>query len=211
MAKQIKVLYVDDEPLLKMAFVEGLKRHGYNISGSDGGESVLEMIRDEKPDLLILDLMMKPLDGWSILLAVKDYPGFENTSVIMQTGKSLTLHDFFKYGDYIDNYLVKPFRIQNMIEVIEQIEAQNDEIAHDIELATEMGTDEDLIKKYVKIKRKAKASKHLLEALSRLYPITKDGVITNMEEASAPELTGIVDKHVACQKKYDEIRSEIFG
>jgi DNA-binding response OmpR family regulator len=210
MAKQIKVLYVDDEPLLKMAFVEGLKRHGYDISGSDGGESVLDMIRDEKPDLLILDLMMKPLDGWSILSVVKDYPDFENMSVIMQTGKSLTLHDFFKYGDYIDNYLVKPFRIQNMIEVIEQIEAQNAEIAHDIERATEMGIDKDSIKKYVQTKRKAKASIHLLEALSRLYPITKDGTITSMGE-SATELTEIATKHAACQKEFNDIKSEIFG
>ena len=210
MTRSVKILYVDDEPFLQMAFVEGMKRNGYDVLGSTGGEGVLDLVRNEKPDIIILDIMMKPLDGWSILLTIKDYPSFDNMSIIMQTGKSLNLRDFFTYGGYIDDYLVKPLRISNILCSIQQIVTRDEEIAADVARASEIGIEEARIHEYVRLKKKIAVSKNLLRTLSRLYPIQKNG-IKSLKDSKNPDILAVMNDHDEHVNLYEKLRTEIFG
>ena len=210
MTRSVKILYVDDEPFLQMAFVEGMKRDGYDVLGSTGGEDVLDLVRNEKPDIIILDVMMKPLDGWSILLSIKDYPTFHNMSVIMQTGKSLSLREFSAYGEYIDDYLLKPLRISDILCSIQKIVARDEEIAADIARATENGIEETRILEYTRAKKKIAVSKNLLKTLSRLYPIQKDE-IESLKDAKNPEITAVINDHAKHIEDYEKLKCEIFG
>ena len=61
MDQKLKMLYVDDEVLLKMAFVETLKQQGFDARGALSGQEAIDMVHEEVPDIIILDIMMKPI------------------------------------------------------------------------------------------------------------------------------------------------------
>ena len=59
--QRLKVLYVDDEALLKMAFVETLKQQGFDARGALSGREAIDMVHVDVPDIIILDIMVRPL------------------------------------------------------------------------------------------------------------------------------------------------------
>lgn len=210
MGQSVKILYVDDEPFLQMAFVEGIKKGGYDVIGSMGGESVFDLVQNEQPDILILDIMMKPLDGWSILLTIKDYPTFENMSVIMQSGKSLNLRDFGIYAPFIDDYLIKPIRISDILSSIQQIVIRDEEIATDVKRATDIGIEKARIQEYAQVKREVTVLKNLIRSLARLYPILNHGTET-LTHLDNPELAAILNEHTTNVAIYEALKHEMFG
>jgi DNA-binding response OmpR family regulator len=78
---RLKVLYVDDEALLKMAFVETLKQQGFDARGALSGQEAIDMVYEDVPDIIILDVMMKPMDGWrhSSILKNTKRPGMSQS------------------------------------------------------------------------------------------------------------------------------------
>jgi CheY-like chemotaxis protein len=62
-----RVLVVDDDPNIRRMMVAALKRDGYSFSEAANGKEALEMMRADRPDVVLLDLMMPVLSGWDVL------------------------------------------------------------------------------------------------------------------------------------------------
>ena len=108
MKKGVSILVVDDEPLLRDILIKILSKKGYQVETAVDGEEALEMLRQQKYQLLISDIKMPRLNGFELLKEVKQkYP---EMGVIMMTayGDSFSVKDSLLLG--ADEYITKPFK-----------------------------------------------------------------------------------------------------
>jgi DNA-binding response OmpR family regulator len=109
----MKILVVDDEPVLLEQLRETLINQRYNVDTADDGESALDKIFDNLYDLIILDIMLPKVDGLSILKEIRKAK--IKTPVLMLTSKG-TVEDKIQGLDYgADDYLAKPFAIAELM------------------------------------------------------------------------------------------------
>ena len=81
-----KILIVDDEPDILQLLEKKLTAIGYSVTKSGNGKEALEMARTQKPDLILLDIMMPYMDGPDMVAALKEEPSTENIPVIFLSG-----------------------------------------------------------------------------------------------------------------------------
>jgi len=110
-----KIVVADDEADIRTVLQKGLEVSGHSVILAVDGEDALRKIKDEKPDLVILDIKMPKLDGIQALQAIKKDPSTRKLPVIMLTGNSSDedLLKGYMYG--ADYYITKPFRIQTIL------------------------------------------------------------------------------------------------
>ncbi|MDD5348423.1 MAG: response regulator [Candidatus Omnitrophica bacterium] len=105
-----KVLVVDDEPNIVKLVESRLKANGYDVVSAVNGKQGLEKARTQKPDLVLLDIMMPEMNGEAVLIELKKDPATEPIPVIMLTAKQdaddivRCVHDLGA-----TDYIVKPF------------------------------------------------------------------------------------------------------
>ena len=104
----MKILVVDDEALLVKGIRFNLQNEGYEvITGSDGLEAV-RLVQEEKPDLLVHDVMMPNMDGMTACSKIRE---FSNIPVILLTAKADDMDKLMGFDHGADDYLTKPFNI----------------------------------------------------------------------------------------------------
>jgi len=103
-----KILVVEDEELLRDFYEELLKGQGFNVLTAENGQTGLDRVIAEKPDLVLLDLMMPVMDGKAMLHKMREIPEFKKTPVIVLTnaGDSDTMHET-KFYDNANEFLIK--------------------------------------------------------------------------------------------------------
>jgi DNA-binding response OmpR family regulator len=82
---KIKVLIVDDDAFLASIYATKLELENFEVARARDGEEGLELAQQEKPDLILLDVLMPKLDGFEVLKRLKAMDGFKDTPVIMLT------------------------------------------------------------------------------------------------------------------------------
>lgn len=102
-----KILIADDELAMRKLVGDFLKREGYNVCEAENGKKALEIFFAEQDfDLVILDVMMPYLDGWSVCREIR--ASFK-TPIIMLTAKSEECDELLGFGLGADEYITKPF------------------------------------------------------------------------------------------------------
>ncbi len=117
-----RVVCIEDEPemidLCKMI----LGRKGYEVLGANGGIEGFEMVRVEKPDLVLLDLMMPDMDGWEVYQKIKADPALREIPVIVITAKAQSIDKVLGlHIAKVDDYITKPFGPQELLESVEEL------------------------------------------------------------------------------------------
>ena len=85
--KAYTILIVDDEDDIIDLLQYNLEKEGYNISSATNGIEGIELARQIKPDLIILDIMMPKLDGFEVCKAIRANPDWNSVRIIMLTAK----------------------------------------------------------------------------------------------------------------------------
>jgi len=114
------VLIVDDSSFI----VEGLTailRKSYRPLPTFGGEECLAVLRTEKPDVIVLDIMMEPMDGWETLARIKENPATRHIPVLMFSAKKVSPEEAEAHRIGIDDFLTKPVSPKELITAIEKI------------------------------------------------------------------------------------------
>ena len=83
-----KILLVDDSKFLRLATERALSRAGYDVSTATDGERALEIAREKKPDVILLDMLLPKMTGPDVLKALKKDPATAGIAVIVFTGLS---------------------------------------------------------------------------------------------------------------------------
>lgn len=107
-----KILIVDDEPHIRLLLeqtLEELEEKGVTLLLADNGESAVEIIKKERPELVLLDIMMPKLNGFDVCNKVKNEFNIKDVYIIMLTAKGQEFDK--KRGEQVgaDVYMTKPF------------------------------------------------------------------------------------------------------
>lgn len=116
------ILCVEDEPEMIDLIRLILGRRGFEVKGANGGVEGLRMIREEKPDLVLLDLMMPDMDGWEVYQQIKADEKTRSIPVIVVTAKAQSIDRVLGlHIAKVDDYIAKPFQPQELLASVERI------------------------------------------------------------------------------------------
>lgn len=107
-----KILIVDDEPHIRLLLeqaLEDFEDEGVDILTADNGESGLALIREEKPELVFLDVMMPKMNGYDVCKTVKHVDKMSNIYILMLTAKGQEFDKQKGAEVGADLYMTKPF------------------------------------------------------------------------------------------------------
>jgi DNA-binding response OmpR family regulator len=116
-----RILVVDDEPNVRNLVVETLNYIGnYEIMEASTGKEALDIVKNEKPDLIILDLMLPDIDGYTICEQIKENPSLD-TLILILSARNSDIDKKVGYGMGADDYLTKPFTLKELIEKVQNL------------------------------------------------------------------------------------------
>lgn len=120
MAKEAHILYIEDERATFDLVNQALKPLGYRVVRANSGQQGLTMMKKQKPDLLLLDLMMPDVNGWDVYRAVKTDETLADIPVIVITAR-LSDYDRTVIADLpqADGYIVKPFDVDQIVQIVQ--------------------------------------------------------------------------------------------
>lgn len=119
-----KILLSDDDRDLVYALQIRLEKDGYKVLVSYNGQECLDMAQKEHPDLIIMDVSMPKLDGFTVVRAIKAEEAISQTPIIILTGKD-HMEDIFRM-EGVKEYIVKPFEYEVLAENILKIFGKSD-------------------------------------------------------------------------------------
>jgi CheY-like chemotaxis protein len=119
-----KLLVVDDEPDAVLILAETLSARGYEVTTAGRGEQAIMLARAEKPDLILLDILMPDMDGTQVAAALQEDPTTRNIPVIFLTCLitkktqeiGLRYHDAGQYA-----FMSKPYDLDNLLTEINRL------------------------------------------------------------------------------------------
>jgi two-component system alkaline phosphatase synthesis response regulator PhoP len=105
----VKVLVIEDEETLLNNLADKLRTDGFTVSTAQDGETGLDKVHGEHPDLIVLDIMLPGLDGLSICRMVRHNPATAHIPIIMLTARGTEVDKIVGLESGADDYIVKPF------------------------------------------------------------------------------------------------------
>ncbi len=131
MAKKIRrILCIEDEPEMVDLIRLILTRKGFEVSSAASGQDGIYKIRNEKPDLVLLDLMMPYMDGWEVYQQMKADEQTKNIPVIVVTAKAQSIDKVLGlHIAKVDDYIAKPFSPKELLESVERVFAKREKEA----------------------------------------------------------------------------------
>ncbi len=118
---KVKILVIDDEPNIVQTLQDRLEMNDYEVVTAGNGKEGLKKAQQEKPDVILLDVIMPIMDGHEMLEVLRKQPGGNFSSVIMLTARSQTQDIARANACGIDDYIVKPFDLSELLEKIEVV------------------------------------------------------------------------------------------
>ena len=116
-----KILIVDDEPLMVEMVMMRLEANGFEVVSAGDGQEALEKVRKDKPDLIILDLMLPKIDGYKVCRMLKFDEKYKKIPIILFSARA-------QQGDMTlgkevgaDAYLIKPFEAEVLLAKINEL------------------------------------------------------------------------------------------
>lgn len=116
-----KILAVDDEKHIVRLVQINLQKEGYDVVTASNGREALEQVEREKPDLVIMDVMMPEMGGFEALQEMKANEATSTIPVIMLTAKAQDADVFEGWKSGADLYLTKPFNPQELLTFVKRI------------------------------------------------------------------------------------------
>jgi len=121
MKKQVKILIVDDEIDVLDFIAYNLQREGYKTLNAKDGIEAVQVASKEKPDLIILDIMMPRLDGFGVIDHLRHLPETKSTLIIFLTAKNDEDSELHAFNSGADDYLTKPIKPRLLISRIKAL------------------------------------------------------------------------------------------
>jgi CheY-like chemotaxis protein len=121
MAKLKNIMVVDDNPDIVTVVKTLLEGKGYKVQAACSGQEVFILLAKQKPDLIILDIMMPRMDGLEVLTRLKSYSNTRLIPVVLLTAKQPDEAIYGGYDIWADSYITKPFTNPQLLNVINRL------------------------------------------------------------------------------------------
>jgi len=115
-----KVIVIDDEPFILMMIEDKLKKAKIDVVTLKESKNALEIVRKEKPDLIILDWMMPELSGIDLCRQLKSDPELSGIHIFMLTAKGQDADEHMGLQCGVERYITKPFSPKSLLEMVQE-------------------------------------------------------------------------------------------
>lgn len=116
--KQKKILIVDDELSILVPIKFLLEKNDFSVTLAQSGKDAFDKIRESKPDLILLDIMLPDLDGYEIFQAIRKNRDWDSIKVIYLTAKNRDVDIAKGLNLGVDAYVTKPFTNAELLEKV---------------------------------------------------------------------------------------------
>lgn len=116
-----KILIADDEHKLIMTLEYAFRRAGYEVFIARDGSEVLELLKTQTPDVILLDIMMPKVDGFATLKEIKNQEHLKDIKVIFLSAKNNPADIEKGLQSGADDYITKPYSIKKLTERVEEL------------------------------------------------------------------------------------------
>jgi len=118
---KIRIMVVEDDVAASMFIAEVLKMAGYEAVVVNDSSKAMEIANSTRPQAILLDLMMPPPDGFKLCRMLRADPTFHDTPILIVTALDNTDSKIVAIGAGANDYLVKPFQIDDLISKVEHM------------------------------------------------------------------------------------------
>ena len=199
MTKQVFI--VEDEPDLRDTLQYNFENEGFKVKSFPNGESFLETIKNDKPNLVILDLMLPGISGLDVCRDLRMNEVNENVAVVMLTAKSEEVDRIVGFELGADDYVTKPFSVRELIlRVKVLLKKRSDDIDQNLlefgPIAMNLDAHDVSVegKNILLTALEFKLLKHLLKRKGRVQ--TRDQLLGDVWGYSSEVTTRTVDTHI---------------
>jgi len=116
-----RILIVDDEPNIVLALELLMKREGYTVQSVDDGQKAFDAVREFRPDLILLDIMMPKMDGYEVCQRIRADASLKDISIIRLTAKGREVEREKGLALGADYYVTKPFSTREVMMMIKEV------------------------------------------------------------------------------------------
>ena len=179
------IMIVDDSSFIVDGLVAILKRKGYKPLPAHGGDECLEILKTTIPDLILLDIMMEPMDGWETLDRIKSNPATKGIPVLMFSAKKISPSEAQEHSLSIDDFVSKPVNPAQLLESIQRIFSRRNDVKVEALVAQDAGLDKALIDEYTALRTSIEVDKNLLVVLKNSTGANIPGQVVPDEDLAA--------------------------
>ncbi len=115
------ILLVDDEPGLRQAVQAYLEDSGFTVTTAANAQAAWELLQQQKPDLIVSDIMMPQVSGYEFLRQLRQDVRFQHLPVVFLTARGMTKDRIAGFRAGVDGYIPKPFDPEELVAVIENL------------------------------------------------------------------------------------------
>ncbi|APB34705.1 two component LuxR family transcriptional regulator [Gloeomargarita lithophora Alchichica-D10] len=120
------ILLVDDEPGLRQAVQAYLEESGFTVTAVANAQVAWEFLQNQKPDLVVSDVMMPQVSGYEFLKQLRDDARFQHLPVVFLTARGMTKDRISGFRSGVDGYIAKPFDPEELVAVIGNLLRKNE-------------------------------------------------------------------------------------
>ncbi|MFA5269029.1 MAG: response regulator [Methanoregula sp.] len=200
------ILIVDDSPYIVDGLVALLKRKGFNPVATHGGEEALSVLETLKPDLILLDIMMEPMDGWETLGKIKANAETRDLPVLMFSAKKITPEEAEEHCLSIEDFVSKPVNPAQLLDAINRIFERRKAVKTEAIQAKDAGVDPSLIEEYAALRKCIEVDKNLLVVLKKSSGMHLPGKEIPADDMAA--ISKLEAKILADEKRLGEINGK---
>ncbi len=116
-----KIVLAEDEPQIARLIEFKLKKEGYSVTWKENGEEALKAIKEDKPDIILLDIMMPVMGGYEVLRRLKEDENLKSVPVIMLTARAQEKDVVKGIAMGAEDYITKPFHPAELLVRVKRI------------------------------------------------------------------------------------------
>jgi DNA-binding response OmpR family regulator len=203
-------MVVDDTKVLANLYCNFLKKSGYGSVAAYSSRECLSLLDEIVPDLILLDIMMEPVDGWETLLKIREDERFLDTAVIMMTAKSIIPGDIISYGYLIDGYVMKPVKPIELIDLIDIAGRRKKELSVLRTSAKNSGAEEREINRFMRNLKEYEVFLELRDLIFKIhYPLEGSGEFDEEFLAGMAQVNDMINERRSAINEFKSIYSGI--